>query len=120
MSNSYDYFSNNNVVYNINCNDCEHVYIGQTKRKLKCRVNEHKNALTNLDIKSNVAEHAFKTNHNINFNNTKIIYRETNHKARKFLEKWNILNNKTKNIQIMNDQFNASSNIPNQYLEFFN
>ena len=64
-----------------------HIYIGQTKRKLKSRINEHKSALTNLDIKSNVAEHSFKTNHNINFNNTKIIYRETNHRARKFLEK---------------------------------
>ena len=90
------------------------------KTKLKSRLNEHKSALTNLDIKSNVAEHAFKTNHNINFNNTKIIYRETNHRARKFLEKWNILNNKSKNVEIMNDQFNANCNIPNQYLEFIN
>jgi len=31
------------VVYKINCNDCDKVYIGQTKRHLAMRINKHKN-----------------------------------------------------------------------------
>ena len=32
-----------NVVYQINCKDCDHSYVGQTKRKLKTRLKEHIN-----------------------------------------------------------------------------
>jgi len=31
------------VVYKINCNDCDKVYIGQTKRHLVTRIKEHRN-----------------------------------------------------------------------------
>lgn len=30
------------IVYRLNCNNCESVYIGQTKRHLKTRINEHR------------------------------------------------------------------------------
>jgi len=30
-----------NVVYTINCHDCNYSYVGQTKRKLKARLKEH-------------------------------------------------------------------------------
>ena len=32
----------NNVVYRIHCNNCPATYVGQTKRKLMTRINEHK------------------------------------------------------------------------------
>ena len=32
-----------NVVYQINCKDCDYLYVGQTKRKLKTRLKEHIN-----------------------------------------------------------------------------
>jgi len=38
------------VVYKINCNDCEYiykVYIGQTKRHLVTRIKEHRNNIKN-------------------------------------------------------------------------
>ena len=31
----------NNVVYRIHCNNCPATYVGQTKRKLMTRINEH-------------------------------------------------------------------------------
>jgi len=35
--------SRSNVVYKINCKDCNASYVGQTKRLLKTRINEHHN-----------------------------------------------------------------------------
>ena len=34
-----------NVVYQVNCKDCNHSYVGQTKRKLKTHLKEHINDL---------------------------------------------------------------------------
>ena len=33
---------NSNVTYKINCQDYDSSYVGQTKRKLKTRIKEHK------------------------------------------------------------------------------
>ncbi|KYM98107.1 hypothetical protein ALC62_11196 [Cyphomyrmex costatus] len=35
--------SRNNVVYKIQCNDCDASYVGQTSRQLKTRITEHRN-----------------------------------------------------------------------------
>ena len=42
-----------NVVYQIPCNDCEAVYIGETKRTLVQHVQEHKRAVRNADTSKN-------------------------------------------------------------------
>ncbi|EFN68160.1 hypothetical protein EAG_12640, partial [Camponotus floridanus] len=34
---------NNNIIYQIQCKDCDATYVGQTKRQLKTRIKEHKN-----------------------------------------------------------------------------
>ena len=39
-----------NVVYKINCHDCNYSYVGQTKRKLRTHLKEHINDLKNLLI----------------------------------------------------------------------
>ncbi len=49
-------FERNNVVYNLNCGDCDGVYTGETKRKLDIRIKEHKNAITKLYMTSHVAD----------------------------------------------------------------
>ncbi|XP_037943618.1 uncharacterized protein LOC119676450 [Teleopsis dalmanni] len=66
-------------VYKIECGSCNKVYIGQTKRPLSVRLEEHlKEAREapkkmNPHIKSNVARHIVKENHHINKENAQII-----------------------------------------------
>jgi len=45
-----------NVVYKLNCNNCETTYVGQTKRQLKTRIAEHKN-----NIKRSTSTHSVIT-----------------------------------------------------------
>jgi len=83
---------------------------------LGVRVGEHKKALTSINYKSNVADHAIINKHNIDFSNPTIIYNESNFKALRFLESWNIEQNKLNNIKLMNDKQNSKTCIPKQYV----
>jgi len=40
--------SRNNIVYKINCKDCDASYVGQTGRLLRTRIKEHKRNLTSV------------------------------------------------------------------------
>ncbi|XP_077273242.1 uncharacterized protein LOC143903487 [Temnothorax americanus] len=75
--------SNNNVIYKIKCNDCDASYVGQTKRQLKTRINEHKNNYK-LDPSrhSVITEHILNLNHSFNWNNPEILDFETNYYKR--------------------------------------
>ena len=50
------------AVYKVPCNYCSKVYIGETKRALKIRVNKHKQAVRNDDPRNGIAH---TTSHNI-------------------------------------------------------
>ena len=52
-----------NVVYKISCSECDSTYVGQTKRKLKTRVTEHRS-----DIKKRSGSPSVITQHRLNFN----------------------------------------------------
>jgi len=73
-------FDNNDVVYKIFCKDCDASYVGQTKRKLKTRINEHKN---NIRLDSNkhfvISKHIVELAHNFDRNNIKILDIERNY-----------------------------------------
>jgi len=75
--------SRSNVVYKIECSNCDASYVGQTKRLLKDRISEHRN-----HIKRNSGQISVITNHRINFNhefnwdNVKVLDEETNYKKR--------------------------------------
>ena len=75
-----------NVVYRINCNGCNNVYIGETGRNLITRINEHKQDLLKKKQLSQLYQHANSTSHNFNFDNTLERHRENNTKYRKMLE----------------------------------
>ncbi|KAM0728324.1 hypothetical protein ACS0PU_005106 [Formica fusca] len=51
-----------NVIYKIDCNDCDASYVGQTKRQLNTRITEHKN-----HIRRNASNHSVITDHRIDF-----------------------------------------------------
>ena len=76
-----------NVIYKIPCPSCPWSYIGETKRSFITRRKEHMRNLTHCTKGSNVAKHAWTFNHDIDFNNTKIIDK-ANNRSRKTLESW--------------------------------
>ena len=51
------------MLYKIFCNNCEVSYVGQTKRKLKTRLNEHI-----ADINKKTDSSSVITDHRINYN----------------------------------------------------
>ena len=61
-------------IYQIPCKDCQSVYIGQTRRKFKIRLREHKNAVeNNRSGESSVAAHTTATQHQIEWGKAKLI-----------------------------------------------
>ena len=64
----------NSGIYRIPCQNCPSVYIGQTRRKDKVRLKEHKAAVDNGKIsESSVAAHAISCYHVINWKEAKLI-----------------------------------------------
>ncbi|XP_053698740.1 uncharacterized protein LOC128745687 [Sabethes cyaneus] len=61
-------------IYEIPCQDCPAVYIGQTRRKFKIRLKEHRKAVENeRPNDSSVALHSICSKHNINWGNAKLL-----------------------------------------------
>ena len=58
----------NNIVYEIDCSNCEAVYFGESKRSLKSRSDEHKRSVRNGDCdKNEIAKHCWEGDHNFNW-----------------------------------------------------
>jgi len=89
------------VVYKINCNDCDKVYIGQTKRHLVTRIKEHMNNIKNPSGNfSVVTEHRLSFNHNFDWDNPNFLHKEKNRKKREIAEMFFIKKfNNTINLQ---------------------
>ena len=67
----------NKIVSEIDCSNCEAVYCGQSKRSLKSRSDEHKRSFTNCDCDKNEnAKHGWKADHNISWDQKKVVYME--------------------------------------------
>lgn len=82
-----------NVVYQLCCENCNNVYIGETKKKVCERVNQHVAAVRNKNELSLVFKHCNENNHSINFNNPQILIQNSNVRARRFLESFFTDNN---------------------------
>ena len=80
------------VVYKIPCENCERVYVGETRRTLAVRVKEHrkevdsitgiftraeKTRATSICNKSAITDHICINNHVTDWENTKVIDRES-------------------------------------------
>jgi len=91
------------LVYQISCHNCDSVYIGETGRELKIRLNEHKKEVDTTMIsttstragrklsssvmhKSAITDHAAQNNHIINWDETKIMKKEPNRFERQVKE----------------------------------
>ena len=62
------------------------VYYGQTERPN--RIAEHRKPVSSFDHNSKVAGHVHNLNHNMDFENTKVVGLEANYHERLFLETW--------------------------------
>ena len=85
-------------VYQLNCGSCPKIYIGQTGRSFKKRINEHKYSFNKFKLNSNYAKHLLEENHAFD-ENFKILNLENKNKKLNFLESMQI--NKFKNQDIL-------------------
>ena len=77
----------NNVVYKIPCKDCNATYIGESKRSFGVRYKEHDRAVRNGDTdKNEIADHCWENDHEMNWDERKIIDTEAYIKERKIKE----------------------------------
>jgi len=95
-----------NIIYKVKCQeDCGKEYIGQTCRKLKERLNEHKSYINKKSPLSGLAAHAIETNHIFNFDDTSIIGTENHRKKRETKETIKIYENKNNLVNIKQDAY---------------
>jgi len=72
-----------NVVYKINGLHCDFSYVGQTRRLLKQRIEEHRNHIRrNTTQTSVITEHRLKYSHDFNWDNVEILDEEVHFNRR--------------------------------------
>ena len=74
-------------IYKIPCNDCSWNYIGETGRCPQTRKKEHIRNVKYCNKGSNVANHAWINDHQIDFKNARVIDKG-DYRVRKTLESW--------------------------------
>ena len=102
-----------NVVYKINCKDCNASYVGQTSRRLQVRAKDHAKKYKNKDQNSGLFMHTQDNNHIIGFQNIKILDNEINNGKRLFSEAV-FIHSQT---NFMNKQFEITR-LPSDYKTF--
>ena len=84
----------NNIVYEIDCSNCEEIYFGESKRPLKSRSDEYKRSVRNCDCdKNEIAKHCWETDYNFNSDQKNVIDRESRLIPRKIKETIHSLKN---------------------------
>ena len=87
---------------NCKCKDCKAVYVGETKRTLNIRAEEHITAIKSASKRSHTAEHCWKYNHDFDWEHRKVLDFEKklenkNHQGgnllrrKRALYQWNVL-----------------------------
>jgi len=103
-----------NVVYKINCEDCDASYVGQTKRQLQTRINEHRMDINKRSGNHSVISlHQLTNNHKFDWNNVRILDREQSYYNRITSEMIHI----KKQSNGLNKQ-NDTDQFPELYLPF--
>jgi len=99
-----------NVVYKINCKDCDASYVGQIGKQLKTRISEHKNHIKwKTSIHSVITEHRMQRGHDFDWDDVKILDVERNYSRRLISEMINIkFQNKSINLQTDTESLNRA------------
>ena len=100
----------NNVVYEIQCaeKNCQKVYIGQTKRSLDTRINEHKRSIEQEKTTTALSQNMLENKHTPDFDNIRILEREKRLSKRLMLESLHIKKNQANAINKKEDCDNVS------------
>lgn len=72
-----DNFCRSNVVYRLNCLECDASYVGQTKRQLNTRLKEHRSNINRAVSPSVVSTHRLNLNHEFDWDNVEILDEES-------------------------------------------
>ncbi len=71
-----------NLVYSIQCKDCEKIYIGETGRMQETRIKEHRVKIRALASDSKIVEHILNYKHNFDFDDVKTLAYESDWRRR--------------------------------------
>ena len=83
-----------NIVYEIDCSKCEAVYFGESKRSLESRSDEHKRSVRNCSYYNNeIAKYCLEAYHDFNWDQEKVIDRESRLIPRRIKETIHFLEN---------------------------
>ena len=74
------------VIYKLDCKDCDKTYIGHTSQTLKARIAGHKSDSRHNRQRCMLAVHVNENDHHINYEDANVIATERNYKKRIFLE----------------------------------
>ena len=84
----------NNIVYEINCSNCEAVYFGESKQSLKSRSDEQERFVRNCNCKKNeIVKHCWEADHNFSWDQKEVVDRESRLIPRKIKEIMHSLKN---------------------------
>lgn len=112
MKDKINLLDQSNIVYQLNCINCDKSYIGQTKQHLSKRIQQHKrscNILTNNSSNNTaLSYHSIEFGHHFDFNKPLILHFEPKLKNRLILEMLEIKKS-TKTINYQTDIENLSS-----------
>ena len=61
------------VIYEMQCKDCEKVYVGETNKKMKTRLHEHKQAVVNFELNNVVSADVHREHHQRDWEGTKVV-----------------------------------------------
>jgi len=76
-------YAQSNVVYKICCLHCDATYVGQTRRLLKTRIEEHRSHIRrNTSQSSIITEHRVKFGHVFDWDNVEILDKEPHYNKR--------------------------------------
>ena len=77
-----------NVIYQIDCSNCQQKYIGQTRKQLSTRVHEHRLAVRRIDQRSQISTHCVEEDHAFDWSSAKSINSCEHRYGREFMEAW--------------------------------
>lgn len=77
---------NSNVIYRINCSDCQATYVGQTSQWLKNRLNIHRSDIKKKNIRCALTKHSVEQEHHIDLDSVEIVDKTSSYNKRLIME----------------------------------